>query len=172
MPSHTDKERIIVGQISGIYGVRGEVKIYSYTEPQEQVFSYTPWLLNVDGGWIEYKASQGTSRGKGLTAWIEGIDDRDAARAMMGTDIAIHQEQLSTLAEGEYYWHELMNMEVVDMQGKGLGQVIALEETGANDVLVVQGEARILIPYVMDIVIKNIDLESGVLQVDWDPEYQ
>lgn len=173
MTSMPDKrqQRLIVGRISGVFGVRGEVKIFSYTRPIEQIFSYTPWYLQQQGTWVKRRAAQGSRRGKGLTAQIEGVNDRDAAQGLISADIAVDKEQLPALPEGEFYWHELIGLKVETVKGDNLGNVVDLEETGANDVLVLQGETKLLVPFVRGSIVKSIDLESGTIQVDWNPEF-
>ncbi len=90
----------------------------------------------------------------------------------MGVDIAVYRDELPPLADGEYYWCDLINLEVFEQSGKKLGIVVEIQETGANDVLVVQGEQRILIPLLIDKVIKHVDTANGRMQIDWDPDFQ
>lgn len=167
-----EQGRVIVGKISGLYGVRGGVKIFSYTRPKAQIFSYKPWLINRGGDWSTLTLKTGKVHGKGLIAFFEGVADRDGAISLVGLEIAIEREQLPPLPEGEYYWHDLMGLEVFDLADRRLGQLVELLETGANDVLVVDdGQRRMLIPMVMGEVVKAVDLEKGLMQVDWNPEY-
>lgn len=170
-----DNERILLGRITGLYGVRGWLKVFSNTEPRDNILSYTPWLIRgkgLEGGqWHEITVCQGRLQGKGIIVQLEGYTDRDQARALIGADIAIDRHQLAPLAAGEYYWSDLQELQVVNQQGVTLGRVDHLLETGANDVLVVKGEREHLIPYILDQTIMNIDLEHGIIQVDWDPDF-
>ncbi len=161
---------IVVGRIAGLYGVRGWVKVFSHTEPRENIFSYNPWLLLRDGRPHELKLAEGRPHGKALVARLEGIADRDEAALWLQCDIAIRREQLPAAGEGEYYWSQLIGLAVVNTDGVELGVVKNLMETGANDVLVVSGERERLIPYTEDAVLE-IDLEGGQMRVDWDPEF-
>jgi len=173
--SSTVRHHVIIGQINGLYGVHGGLKIFSYTNPRENIFSYNPWLIKLNSSWVEVAACKGKTRGKGLSAVLEGIEDREAARRLMGVDIAVYRDELPPLADGEYYWCDLINLEVFEQSGKKLGIVVEIQETGANDVLVVQGEQgeqRILIPLLIDKVIKHIDTANGRMQIDWDPDFQ
>jgi 16S rRNA processing protein RimM len=166
------EEYIVVGRITGLYGVRGWVKVFSHTQPRENILTYATWYLKRQGAWVASEIETGRMQGKGVVAKLRGCDDRDAAAALMGIDVAIHREQLPEAASGEYYWADLTGLEVVNLDGVGLGVVDHLLETGANDVLVVlrDGEER-LIPFVQGPFVKNVDLAEGVITVDWDPEF-
>jgi len=162
---------VVVGHISGVYGVKGWVKIYSDTSPRENILNYTPWLLKIRGQWQERKLVQGRIQGKGLVAKIEGLDDRSAAELMLETSIAIRQDQLPDLAQGEYYWRDLIGLTVVNLQGLELGEVDHLLETGADDVLVLKGNKERLIPFVMGPIVHSVDLEQRKITVDWEADY-
>ncbi len=161
---------IVVGRIAGLYGVRGWVKIYSHTEPRKNIFSYTPWLLLRDGIPHEFKLAEGRPQGKSLVARLDGVNDRDEAARWLQCDIAIRPGQLPAAGEGEYYWSQLIGLTVVTSEGVELGVVKQMMETGANDVLVVQGERERLLPYIDEVVL-DIDLDGGRMRVDWDPEF-
>ena len=172
MSSRKDEyHQIIIGQCCGIHGVRGWVKIFSYSRPREQIFSYKSWLIKLGSEWQEYKVVQTNSQGKNLIARLDGIEDREKARIFVGSDIAILREQLPQLPAGEYYLRDLISLQVVDLAGNSLGIVVDIKETGANDVLVVQGDQELLIPLLIDRVVKRIDKQQGQILLDWDPEY-
>jgi 16S rRNA processing protein RimM len=172
MSSGTDNDRyVVLGSITGLFGIHGEVKIHSYTKPRENIFSYHPWYLGQGGEWIESRSHRRHGRGKILIAVIDGIEDRDEASGLVGADIAVRRGQLPALNEGEYYQTDLIGFEVIDIAGTRIGTLLEIEETGANDILVIIGERRLLIPVVMGEIIKNIDLDKGIIQVNWDPEY-
>lgn len=147
------------------------MRVHSYTEPREAILGYVPWYLRHDGQWLARKLVKGRVQGKGIVAALEGIDNRDAATLWVGCEIAIHRDQLPFLEKGEYYWTDLVGLRVFTAQGADLGQVKCLLETGANDVLVVQGERERLIPFLMGSVVKRVDLPQGTLTVDWDPDF-
>ncbi len=159
---------VILGRITGIFGVRGWVKVFSYTEPREAILDYGRWLLSKDGGWREAKLAEGKRHGKTVIARIEGVNDRDEAETLIGIDIGVPREELPEAEAGQYYWADLEGLEVVRRDGSRVGTVAELLETGANDVMVVRGEREILIPFVMDRVIVGVDLAKGVITVDWD----
>jgi 16S rRNA processing protein RimM len=158
-------DAVIVGRISGVFGVRGWVKVYSYTQPKENILSYQPWLLDGEARSLE----GGQTQGKGIVAKLRGCDDRDVAAALVGQDIRVPRQQLPTLAQDEYYWADLIGLRVFNQQGQELGRIDHLIETGAHDVLVL--DSGVMVPYVPERFVLNIDLAQGVMQVDWDTDY-
>lgn len=168
-PSQTDG-LVKVGDIVGLFGVKGWVKIHSYTRPREAIFGYDRWKLGQNGQWQEVVLKQGKSQGKGLIAELEGIEDRDQATLLMGAEIAIEREQMPVLPSGEYYWSDLEQLQVRNQQGQTLGTVTHLFETGANDVMVVVGDKEYLIPYI-ESVVKDVDVDAGIIVVDWEAEF-
>lgn len=159
---------VILGRIVGLFGVKGWVKVYSYTVPPEAVLEHRHWLLDQQEGWRSLELLEGKRHGKSIIARIEGVEDRDAAAAYIGSDIGVSREQLPATAPGEYYWADLEGSKVVHKDGRELGTVDYLLETGANDVLVLKGEKERLIPFVMDKVILDVDVDKGVITVDWE----
>ena len=171
-PGNEKNGPVIIGQINGLYGVHGGLKVFSYTSPRERIFSYNPWLLKIDSNWVSRGVVSTRGHGKGLVVFLEGVTDRDAAKSLLGFEIAVNRDQLPPLPAGEFYWSDLIDMEVIDMHGRRLGRVVNMQETGANDVMVIQGEQKFIIPWVTDEVVKQVDIETGRVYVDWDPEYQ
>lgn len=166
----TSEGYVVVGQVAGLYGVHGWLKVYAYTRERDDILAYDHWFLRRGDGWERRAVRDGRAQSGGIVAQIEGIDDRDAARALIGTDIAIQAEQLAPLSEGEYYWSQLEGLQVVTATGIELGRVSHLLETGSNDVLVVIGERERLLPYTAEVV-RSVDLAGRVITVDWDPEF-
>jgi 16S rRNA processing protein RimM len=145
------------------------VRVYSYTRPRENIVQYQPWYLKDGrGDWQEKQLAAGSRHGKGVIARLADCENRNQAQALMGCEIGIRRDQLPVTAPGEYYWRDLQGLRVVNIKGELLGTVDHLIETGANDVLVVKGERERLIPFVLDQVIVNVDLDKREIQVDWD----
>ena len=162
---------VLVGKIVGVSGVRGEIKLESYTEPRTRIFSYQPWRLTSGSGEREISGCRGREQGKGVVATLPGIEDRDAAVPLVGTEIWVRRSALPR-SKGEYYWADLEGLEVDTVEGAKLGRVSHLVATGANDVLVVvDGKRERLIPFVLDDFVKAVDFETGRITVDWDPEF-
>ncbi|WP_237058808.1 ribosome maturation factor RimM [Microbulbifer sediminum] len=170
-------ELVTVGRITAVYGVRGWVKVHSFTEPMDNILQFHDWWLQAGDGWEPLQIDGGRRHGKGLIVHIKGVDDRDLAARFCQRDIAVSRAQMPSLAEGEYYWHQLEGLAVVSRFGgaeQDLGTVERLMETGANDVLVVRGGKdgrERLIPFLPGEFITDIDLDAGVITVDWDPEF-
>lgn len=159
---------VVLGRISGLFGVKGWVKVYSYTEPREAVLDYGRWLLSAKDGWREATVAEGQRHGKTIIARIDGYIDRDQAAELIGMEIAIPRDEMPETENGEYYWSDLEGLRVVHRDGTELGRVDHLIETGANDVMVVKGEQERLIPFVMNEVILGVDLDKGEIEVDWE----
>lgn len=165
-------EKLIVGQIHGIFGVKGWVKVFSHTDPRENILTYSPWLVKHKGVWksMDVTDSQVLQGGKAIVARLAGIDDRDIAREYMGCDIAISPEQLPDADDG-YYWRQLIGCQVTNLEGEALGRVTSLVETGAHDVLRVESDqGSTLIPFVDDEFIIDVDIENQQIKVDWQLE--
>ena len=173
MNAPDSRQRMItVGRLHGAFGVRGEVKLESFTDPLRSIARYQPWILR-DARGIE-RACEGVrvrEGGKGLIATMPGIEDKDAADALRGTEVLVPRSALPPPAEGEFYWVDLEGLRVVNAEGTDFGIVSHLFSTGANDVLVAQGERERMIPFVLPDYIRSVDFEAGVVTVDWDADF-
>ena len=171
-PAGFEEKLVILGRVNGLHGVRGWLKIYSYSKPKENIFSYKPWLLKfAEEDWREIRVKAWKVQGKGLIAELEGITDRENASQYLGMEVAVVRSAMPTLADDEYYWCDLIGLEVVNQDASVLGKITEIKETGANDVLVVEGEDRYLVPMLKGSVVKSVNLEQGEMLVDWDGEY-
>ena len=168
--SDQDRKRLLLGQINGVFGVNGWVKVFDYSRYRGGILDYPRWLLNQEGGWKEVALLKGQRHGKGVIAHLENCTGRDDAMTLVGTDIAVWSTWLSPASEGEFYWHQLRGLTVINLEGEVLGKVDHLMETGANDVLVVKSDRNRLIPYIPNTVHK-VDLENSRILVDWDTQF-
>ena len=170
-----------VGKLNGLFGVKGWVKIFSNTQPKENILTYSPWYLKRNGQWQEFELLSGKSHGKGVIAQLAGCTDRDIATDLIGSEIAIKREQLAKPASGEYYWNDLIGLLVKNLDGIELGKITSMLETGANDVIVVLSEdgqkdskgkkRERLIPFITEEVVQEVNLEQGFMTVNWDAEF-
>jgi 16S rRNA processing protein RimM len=168
----TGEKLVLLGRIVGVHGVRGELKLESYTDPRMRIFRYQPWQLGTGSGVVQVAGCQGRAQGKGIVATLPGIDDRDAAAALVGSDIRVPRAALPPAAPGESYWADLEGLEVVTMQGVPLGRVSHLVATGANDVLVIRdGVRERLVPFLPGQFVTEVDIQGGRVVVDWDPDF-
>lgn len=168
-----EQERFVtLGRVSGLYGVRGWLRVHAETEPRENILRYSPWYLGQGGRWEPCRVEDGRVHGKGVVVKLAGCDDRDLAATFLDREIAVKRRQLADdLAPGEYYWTDLEGLAVETVDGVSLGRVDHLLETGANDVLVVEGERERLIPYLPGRVVVEVDLAARRIRVDWDPDF-
>ena len=170
------EDLIVLGKIYSVHGVRGEVKVYSFTDPLDNLLDYRHWTLRRDAEVRQAELVSGRVQAKSLVVKLKGLDDRDVARTFAGFDICVPRSLLPVLAAGDYYWHQLEGLKVVDQQGQLLGRVDHLLETGANDVLVVRpcpgslDDRERLLPYTEQCV-QSIDLAGGEMRVDWDADF-
>ncbi len=167
----SNQQQINVGKISGVFGIKGWVKVFSFTECRENILSYSPWLLKKDSETRLIAVIDGKLQGKAVVAQLDGVNDRDQAASFMGWDIYITPGQLPKVAKDEYYWSDLIGLSVETDLGVQLGVVESLLETGANDVVIVKGERERVIPFLQGQTIMAIDLEAGRMVVDWDPDF-
>ncbi len=165
------EERVLIGRISGVYGVKGWVRVFSYTEPLENILNYSTCYFNIGGNWTRRELREGKRHGKGVVAHFLGCDTRDAAAALLDAEIAVNREQLPLLKENEFYWTDLVGLTVVTVDGVVFGKVVRLLQTGANDVLVVKGDRERCIPYIRPNVVCRVSLQDKLIEVDWDPEF-
>lgn len=173
---HKNIEQVQIGRFGGAHGLKGWVKVISFTDPMDRITEYLPWNVRRGKQELGLKIEQCKAQGKGLVALVEGVSDRNQAEAIVGVEIWIDRTRLRELEQGEFYWHQLEGLEVVGQSGEVLGRVDYMMETGANDVLVVKPTSQSiddrerLIPYVDD-AIKHVDLEQRRLIVDWNVDY-
>ena len=167
----TSGRRILLGRVAGAFGVRGELKVVSWTEPRDALFRYQPWILRAGAAEREVEGARGRETAKGIVARIPGVETRDDAEAMTGTEIWVPRERLPEPAPGEYYWVDLEGLAVVTVDGVPLGPVSHLFETGANPVMVVAGDRERLIPFLLDQYVTAVDFDAGRVVVDWDPDF-
>jgi 16S rRNA processing protein RimM len=158
---------VTMGRVDGPWGVKGWIKVRPYTETPESLCRFARWWLSRGGEWKEYEVAEATARPDSVVARLAGCDDREAAAALTGNDIAVPREALPATAANEFYWADLIGLQVVNEQGESLGEVAGLIATGANDVLRVSqdGKERLL-PFIPQVV-RKVDLARGEVQVDW-----
>lgn len=169
-------DTIVIGKIGAPYGVKGWVKITTYTDEIQGVFDYSPWLLGNDNK--PYTVDHWKTHGKGVVAKLVGVESRDDAESIKNLDISINAEMLPELADDDYYWRDLVGMQVITEGGYNLGTVKELFETGANDVMLVKakandafGQKERMLPFLREQVIKVVDMQAKTITVDWEPGF-
>jgi 16S rRNA processing protein RimM len=162
---------IIIGRFGRPHGIKGLVSVYSFTDPRDNILSYSDWHALFNNQWQPIKLISAQIHNKAIVAQIEGFPERETAALLTNVEIAIHKDQLATLETGEYYWHQLIGMTVVSSQDQLFGTVVEVMPTGSNDVLVVQGEKRHLIPYLPGQFVININDNTRTITVNWDMDF-
>lgn len=160
-----------IGKVSSVFGIKGWLKIFSFTDDRASILDYSPWLLKKGGDSKTLEVLTGHSQGKTVVAQLHGIDDRNQAESLIGWDIYITAEQLPAADADEYYWSELIGLQVSNLEGVDFGKVTGLMETGANDVLLISGDRDRAVPFLQGQTVKHIDLTAKILQVDWDADF-
>lgn len=158
---------IALGKITGFFGVKGWVKLYSHTRPRLGIADYQQFYAGDDKTPLVFTKIQ--QSGKYLIGQIDGVNSRESAEAYVGTELFVTRNDLPTL-DNEYYWHELIGLTVINQQGQTLGKITEMMETGANDVMVIHHDngTEHLIPYAISHFVLSIDTDNGEMQVDWE----
>lgn len=181
-------ERILLGHVTGVSGLKGWVKVHSDTNPRENIFSYKSWWIEQSGSWKQVTVVDGRPQGKTIVAQIEGVSSPEQASELIGAKIAVNRESMPELSSGEFYWADLTGMLVRTIEDVQIGPVSRLFETGANDVMVVTDEREqpvttdsvksagnsdreVLVPWLVPDVVKEIDVDNRIITIDWDPDF-
>ena len=162
-------KNVFVGKISSPHGIKGWVKVISYTDPLENILSYKEWFIINEGGKKIFAIEDFRIQGKKINVKLDGIDDRDSAEDLKNKEILVSRIELPKLEKNTYYWNDLLDLPVLDKKGNQIGKVDSLFETGSNDVLVIVNEnkERLLVPFIMEEVIKKVDLVKEFISIDW-----
>ena len=174
----TEEKQIILGKVGAVYGIKGWLKIHSFTDETEAILDYFPWSLKLGNKTQTVEITDWRKHNKVLIVKVAGIDDRDYAQALVGSEILTNEAALPELSQDDFYWRDLIGMSVVTNKGYDLGVVTDMMETGANDVLVVKANLKDgfskkerLIPYLFEQVIESVSIENKQICVDWDPGF-
>lgn len=167
----TESHHVCVGRIAGVHGVKGWVRVESFTDPPWNILHYTPWRLQGELEGPTLSVAEGRRQGKRVLARLESFTDRDAAAELLDMEIFVPRLQFPELAKGQYYWTDLEGLKVVTTCGVSLGNVDSMISTGANDVLVVRGDSRRLIPFIVGDTVQLVDIDAGTITVAWDATF-
>ncbi|TXH76983.1 MAG: ribosome maturation factor RimM [Lysobacteraceae bacterium] len=164
--------RILVGRIHGAFGVRGEIKLESFTDPPGNLLRYQPWIVrDAQGRERDISGARGRAGGKGLVATLPGIEDRNAAEALHGAEVYILRSMLPPPKPGEFYWVDLEGLRVVNREGIEFGVIDHVFSNGANDVIAVRGERERMIPFARPDYVISVDFDNRLVTVDWDADF-
>ena len=160
-----------MGRFGRPHGVKGLITVISFTEPRDNLLCYKQWYGFIEKHWKPLSLLHVEATHKNIIVRVDGYQDREQVAWLTNSDIAVPREEIPTLAPGDFYWHQLMGMQVVDQQGVPFGFVTEIMPTGANDVLVVVGEKRHLIPYLPGIFVLDVNESQRLITVDWDRDF-
>ncbi len=164
-------QHLIVGRVLDAFGVKGQIKVRAFTDPPQNLLSYENWILSTaDSAERSFTVTAGKVQKNNVIVSLQDVSTRDEALALKGADVRVPYSLLPELPPGEYYWCELLELKVTDVDGTEYGVVKDIIETGANDVLVVNGDKTHLIPYINQVILE-VDLEQGTMRVDWFEEF-
>ncbi len=166
---------VILGKIVGAYGVQGWVRVYPLADDPQAWGKLPAWWLGQEHApetWHEVAIRRSRLHLGAVVAQLDGVSDRNAAEALKGTLVGVPREAMPPAGENEYYWDDLIGLDVVNVRGEPLGKVDRLIETGANDVLCVKSEGgrEHLLPFVGAVVL-DVDLAAGRISVDWETDW-
>ena len=167
----TDTDWVIIGRFCKPHGIKGLITVRSFTEPHDNILQYSHWYIQQKGQWLPIKRVHEEITHKHILTRIEGYSEREDVAALTNLDIAVSQKTLPELKSDEHYWHQLIGMTVMHRDGSEFGVVRELLATGSNDVLVVVGNRRYLIPYLPGEVVLEVDTVKQVIIVNWDMDF-
>lgn len=164
-------ELVTVGRLTGAWGVQGWVRVHSYTDPPETIFDYQPWFAGTADRPLIVK--EWRRAGSRLVACLDGIESPEAAERLKHRELRISRKLMKQPNPGHFYWHDLVGLEVDNLEGRRLGKVAGLITTGAHDVLVIEdaGGEELLIPFVPGHYVIQVDLKGRRIRVDWQPDW-
>ena len=164
-----DDKKIYLGKITGVHGIKGWLKIQSFSSPPENILNYPQWIINNNGEEDFYSIEKGRKQNNKIVVKLEKIDDRNTAESLINSKIQILRSDLPKLPNENYYWSDLVGLSVLNSEEKVIGKIESLIETGANDVMVIitLKDERILIPFVMHEIIKEVNVELNYIKIDW-----
>lgn len=169
----TGNDIVVLGRLAEPYGIRGWLKLHAFGDDPLDWAQMPVWWISSDGEtWRECGLKSLKVHGNGLVVLLDGVPDRTAAEAMKGVLVGAPRAALPTTDDDEFYWADLLGLEVVNAANERLGKVAGLIETGASDVLRVVGDDAVerLLPFVSAVVLA-VDKENGLIRVEWGSDW-
>ncbi len=163
---------VIMGRIVAPYGVFGWLKVLPDTEQIDGLLDYKTWWIGKDNDWRELKVEEAKIHNDVIVVKLQGISERDGAFACKGKQVAVPRAALPKPGKNEYYWSDLIGLQVRNLQAVDFGKISDVFATGANDVIVAkndEGRER-LIPFI-DTAIIEVDMVAKTMLVDWDADF-
>jgi len=161
------EEHVLLGEVHGVFGIRGWIKVRSFTRPSSGLFEYPRLSFGRTLAEFEFRPKNFRPDGDNFIVQLAGVATRESAEALVGLRITVPVSALPRINDQSYYWRDLIGLRVINLEQQPLGVVTSLVETGAADVLVVDGERQRLIPFVLERYIQSVDLINQTVTVDW-----
>lgn len=162
---------VVLGRVAGAYGIRGWLKVMSFTEPEAALLDYAPWRLRrADGSEQEYAVREAAVAGRGLRVALAGVEDRNAAEQLNGCEIVVARTALPAAGEREYYQHDLLGCRVVNTDGAELGELMHFADGAASPLMVIKGRVERWIPAAPP-YLRRVNLPERLVVVDWPEDY-
>ena len=166
-----EDERIVtLGRIGGTFGVKGWVKVQSFTDPPENILDYETLRLKRRGEWVNVDIEEARCTDRGVQMKLQGVDSPEDAQGYNGAELGVRRGDMPALAPGEYYWSDLEGLDAVTPEGVPLGKVDHFQLLPANPIVVIRGEREHLVPFVKERIVK-IDLSAGRIVLDWGADW-
>ncbi|QCI24106.1 ribosome maturation factor RimM [Buchnera aphidicola (Macrosiphoniella sanborni)] len=164
---------LLIGKVGKSYGILGWITIFSFTEEKEKIFSYLPWFFYKEKKWTKIIVDDWKKYKNNFIIHIKEISNRSIIKKFTNSDIIISQYTLPKLKKNNYYWTDIINCQVFNIDKNYLGKVIELTRTKNNDILIIQNpfkisKKNILIPFVENTIIKNIKINNKLIIVQWN----
>jgi len=171
MAAEQAERRIVVGRIAAAHGIRGWLRVVSYTEPPEALLGYHGWRLrHADGAETDCEPRDAEWDGRTLRLALQGVEDRNAAERLRGCEILVRRSTLPPPGAREHYQEDLVGCEVRNEAGVVLGTLLQFVETASTAVMVVRGEREYWIPAAPP-HLQRVDLELRQVLVDWPEDF-
>ena len=161
---------IVIGRFGRTFGILGWIKVISFTTPKENILKFKPWLIQKNELWEEIYFENSKQHASNIVVKLPNYNSPEEVACLTNINIGVLREQLPKLRGEDYYWEDLIGLEVINKEKVNLGIVQSLIATGSNDVLVVMSERKRLIPYISNVIL-NVDLASKIIEVDWGQDY-
>jgi 16S rRNA processing protein RimM len=162
---------VVLGRVAGAHGIRGWLRVMSFTEPEEALLDYSPWhLRGADGRDQEYAVREAAVAGRVLRVALEGVDDRNAAERLNGCEIIVARSALPAAGEREHYQHDLLGCRVVNIDGAELGELVHFADGAASPLMVIKGRVERWIPAAPP-YLRRVNLPERLVVVDWPEDY-
>ncbi|MGZ3183008.1 MAG: ribosome maturation factor RimM [Telluria sp.] len=162
-----------VGFVSGAFGIVGGLRVRPFSDDADALLKVKDWWLDKPA-LHEVKVKSAKAHGGEVVAMLAGLTDRDVAEALKGASVLVSRSRFPQLPENEFYWSDLIGLDVVNLQGEALGKVTDMMHNGAQSILritpVEEGAGERLIPFV-DELVKTVDLQAQTVTVDWGRDY-